>query len=247
MSDENNGQVAKVEPAFVPSAIERVIVQGDLAAMSEVDRTRYFMAVCESLGVNHLTRPFAYISFKGKLFLQPLKGCYEQLRRRDNVSLAVTNRQFINGTYVVSVRATLPTGRIDEADGVVWVEGLKGDDLANRMLVAETKGKNRVTASICGLGLAETGESDEPHVVGMDHQPREAITGKIADQPKSEAFKELGTKLEAAKSPEDVAAVGKELNARKGELGTGEFEALVGMGTIRRKEVTHKSPAATVG
>lgn len=221
-----------------PSAIEQVLIQGDLSKLSEVDRTRYYLKVCESLGLNPLTQPFEYIVLGGKLKLYARKDATEQLRRRDGVSIVIVNRQLVSGAYVVTARATLPSGRCDEADGVVWVDGLKGEQMAVALMRAETKSKRRVTLSLCGLGMLDEAEVDGVPVT-VEHRPVAAL----ADTPKSEAYKELSGKLETAQSPEDVAAVGKVMKERKGELGTGEWESLVEKGATRRKELV-KSPAA---
>ena len=42
-------------------ALERVLIQGDLSPLAEADRITYYSRVCESLGLNPLTQPFAYI------------------------------------------------------------------------------------------------------------------------------------------------------------------------------------------
>jgi hypothetical protein len=47
---------------------------------------------------------------------------------------------------------------MDSSIGAVSVDGLKGDDLANAMMKAETKSKRRVTLSICGLGMLDETE-----------------------------------------------------------------------------------------
>jgi hypothetical protein len=63
------------------NAIEKVLVQGDMAALTESDRIAYYSRICESLGLNPLTQPFAYIKLNGKLVLYAKRECTEQLRR----------------------------------------------------------------------------------------------------------------------------------------------------------------------
>jgi hypothetical protein len=152
--------------------IERVLIQGDLSKLSGDDRVRYYNAVCDSLSLNPLTRPFEYIVLNGRLTLYAKRECTEQLRRRDKVSVTIVSRELVEGVYVVTARATLPDGRSDESIGAVTVEGLKGEARANSYMRCETKAKRRVTLSICGLGvLDETEVSDIPGVVEPPTQP----------------------------------------------------------------------------
>jgi len=137
--------------------IEQVVVQGDLKSLSPSDRVIYYKQVCESMGLNPLTKPFDYITLNGKLTLYARKDCAEQLRRRDNVSLSIVKTDRLEDVYVVTARATTPDGRCDESTGAVNLGALKGEALANAVMKAETKAKRRVTLSICGLGwLDET-------------------------------------------------------------------------------------------
>ncbi len=48
------------------SAIEATLVQGDLSRLTPDQRLNYFKAVCESVGLNPLTKPFEYQTFQGK-------------------------------------------------------------------------------------------------------------------------------------------------------------------------------------
>lgn len=138
--------------------LERVVVGGDLSGMTAPDRVAYYSKVCESLGLNPLTRPFEYITLNGKLTLYARKDATEQLRKRDKVSVSIVGRELVEDVYVVTARATLPDGRTDESIGAVSVGGLKGENKANAMMKAETKSKRRVTLSICGLGMLDETE-----------------------------------------------------------------------------------------
>lgn len=73
--------------ATVPQmgAIERVLVEGDLSPLSTDERARYYKAVCDSVGLNPLTKPFAYIKLNGKLVLYALRDATDQLRKIHNV------------------------------------------------------------------------------------------------------------------------------------------------------------------
>jgi hypothetical protein len=138
--------------------LERVIVQGDLSKLSPTERVVYYKQVCESAGLNPLTKPLEFITLNGKLVLYALRAATDQLRAKHGVSITILTREKIDDTYLVTARATLPTGRTDEAMGAVNLKGLAGDALANAYLKCETKAKRRVTLSICGLGMLDETE-----------------------------------------------------------------------------------------
>lgn len=140
------------------NAIELTLLQGDLSKLNPNEKLSYFKSVCESVGLNPLTKPFEYIKLNGKEVLYATKGCAEQLRAVHKVSLRVTDTKKIEDVYVVTVEATDASGRTDSATGAVSVNGLKGDALANSFMKAETKAKRRVTLSICGLNMLDETE-----------------------------------------------------------------------------------------
>jgi hypothetical protein len=139
--------------------IEQVIIQGDLAKLSPIERVSYYREVCASLSLNPLTKPFEYITLNGKLTLYALKTCTDQLRGVHGVSITKLERQRLDDLYVVTAYAE-SGGRQDSSMGVVNIKGLQGESLANALMKAETKAKRRVTLSLCGLGWADESEVD---------------------------------------------------------------------------------------
>lgn len=144
----------------ISSAIEAALVQGDLSKLTAEQRISYYRAVCESVGLNPLTKPFDYITLNGKLTLYAKRDCTDQLRKLNSVSITITAREAIGDVYVVTARAKDAKGREDESTGAVAIAGLKGEALANAYMKAETKAKRRVTLSVCGLGLLDESEMD---------------------------------------------------------------------------------------
>lgn len=173
------------ELATVGAAVEQVLIGGDLSKLTPEQRVSYYKAVCDSVGLNPLTRPFDYITLNGKLTLYAKRDCTDQLRSRPGkeVSVKITDRATIEGVYVVTAQATDKGGRTDESTGAVNIAGLKGDFLANAFMKAETKAKRRVTLSICGLGLLDETEVESipdarPHV----ERPALTENGKAGGQ-----------------------------------------------------------------
>ena len=162
--------------------LEQVVVQGNLATLSENERIGYYARVCESLGLNPLTRPFEYITLNGKLTLYARKDATDQLRDIHGVSIHNLERvhDHDNGMYVVIAHATDRKGREDSGMGVVAVAGLKGEALANAMMKAETKAKRRATLSICGLGWMDEVEAFDARAIEV--APRAALAEGIASR-----------------------------------------------------------------
>ena len=142
------------------SAIEAVLGYGDLKKLSIPQRTAYYNRVCESLGLNPLTRPFAFIELNGKLVMYALRDCTDQLRKIHTVSISIASREKLDDIYIVTARAVLPSGRVDESIGAVPLGNLRGEGLANALMKAETKAKRRVTLAICGLSVLDETELD---------------------------------------------------------------------------------------
>ena len=96
------------------SAIESVLVAGDLSKLTTEQRISYYNQVCNSLGLNPLTRPFEYVTFQGRLTLYARRDCTDQLRSNRGVSVVITSREVANDILVVSARASLQDGRTDD-------------------------------------------------------------------------------------------------------------------------------------
>jgi hypothetical protein len=164
--------------------MEKVIVgMGDLSELSASQRAEYYAAVCKSLGLNPMTKPFEYLTLNGKLRLYALRDCADQLRRLHGISIYIANREKMSDIYVVTARAKDKTGREDESTGAVPLGNLRGDALANALMKAETKAKRRVTLSIAGLGwLDETElETVKSAVTGAPDTPVATIHDAVLD------------------------------------------------------------------
>lgn len=146
--------------------IEKALIHGDLSALNPVARIQFYNATCNSLGLNPLTKPFAYITLNGKLTLYALKDCTEQLRKIHGVSITSVTPQQVGELIVVVATARDANGKVDSSTGAVSIGNLKGENLANAMMKAETKAKRRVTLSICGLGLLDETEVQTLREIG---------------------------------------------------------------------------------
>lgn len=226
------------------TAIEAVLIKGDLSKLNEEQRTEYYMRLCNSIGLNPMTQPFQYLTLNGKLVLYARRDCADQLRKINGISIEIVSQDKTDGLLSIHVRAKDRDGRADEDLGVVsFPDTLKGDAAANAILKAVTKAKRRVTLSLSGLGfLDETEVADipaefkrpNPHVtrpadivptVEYDEQgePVDNIPrgdGQIERMSKAMArpdFAAAQQELRAIKNPDELAKWGK---ANANRIGT---------------------------
>lgn len=164
-------------PALDMTAIERVIVAGDLSKLSPDERWRYYLNVCQSIGLNPFTRPLEYVVLSGKMVLYANKGAAEQLRRLYGISMAEPTVKIDSGLVIVTVSGTDARGRRDSEIGAVTLPP-SGEARANALMKALTKAKRRLTLSMCGLGMLDENEIDSipnvqrPGIDPLDEAPK---------------------------------------------------------------------------
>lgn len=154
----NGTNLAPFTLAKASEIIEAVMIRGDLANLTSEERAKYYVRVCQSVGLNPMTRPFEYIVLNNKLTLYARKDATDQLRALHKVSVTDLSESERDGVWVVTAKVRDAEGRTDAAKGAVTITGLKGDALANAIMKAETKAKRRATLSLCGLGLLDETE-----------------------------------------------------------------------------------------
>lgn len=161
------------------SAIEAVLIGGDLSKLTAPQRLQYYKRTCESLGLNPLTRPFDYITLNGKLTLYAKKDATDQLRSIHQVSIDDVEIRDVDDQFVVKVKGHDSTGRSDVELGVVRKTDMQGN-LANAQMKAVTKAKRRLTLSLCGLGMLD--ETEVETIPGANPVSI-ADDGEIVDSP----------------------------------------------------------------
>ena len=178
----DGGQLAVQAPQVDAAILDTVIGTGDLNALAPRDRVNMYLALCDSVGLNPLSRPFEYIKLQGKTTLYFKATGAEQLRVIHGVNVKIVGREMLDDMYIVTATAELPNGRSDEAQGIVCMEGLRGKEKANALMRCETKAKRRVTLSILGMSFledvyAKPRGADKGIVVHVD-----GATGEITNQ-----------------------------------------------------------------
>ena len=148
----------EVKNEIPPETLEKVLISGDLSALSPKERVSYYMTLCKILKLNPLVKPFEYSNYNGKLVLYALRGCTDQLREIRGINVEEISSKEESGLYVVTAKIRDKKGRTEISTGVVNIENLKGDARANAIMKAETKAKRRATLSICGLSMMDETE-----------------------------------------------------------------------------------------
>lgn len=212
---EGTAVATRPQPS-VGEVVEQALVKGDFSKLTTEQRLGYVKQLCESLGLNFLTRPFDFFTDKksGKMTLYARKDCTDQLRKIHGVTLEVAGRDVVFvDCLLVQVRATITHNkakRHDEDIGVVCLAGLKGDDKANALMKAVTKAKRRVTLSICGLGgIPDESELEDVAAAEMPRVEVHATPAQSRQQPAAPA-----TLSERPATPEQLG----QIKTLKGEL-----------------------------
>lgn len=171
--------------------MESVMLGGDLSKLTPSQRVSYYRSVCESIGVNYLTKPFDYIWLNKKdgdkwikvLTLYAKKDCTDQLRKINSVSIIDVNIVETEKQFIVKVKGQDKEGRQDVEIGVVNKGDMRGDS-ANEKMKAVTKAKRRLTLSLCGLGwLDETEVQTIPDAIPSTVDPSTGeIIGSVPDE-----------------------------------------------------------------
>ena len=135
--------------------LESIVQRGDLSGLTPPERARFYVQMCEGLGLNPHAQPFAFLRLNGKEVLYATRGATDQL-----AAIHKLNREIIDGPKVIDLagtklvyavcRVTHPNGRIETATATVPLV-----DPVNVLMKAETKAKRRATLSILGLGVLD--------------------------------------------------------------------------------------------
>jgi len=143
------------DPATRGKVIDSIVLRGDLSGLGPGERAKFYVQMCEGLGLNPTSQPFAFLRLNGKEILYATRGATDQLAAMHRV-----NREIIDGPKVIDLggqklvycvaKATMPNGRTETA-----IATLPLADPANVLMKAETKAKRRVTMSILGLSLLD--------------------------------------------------------------------------------------------
>ena len=164
-------EIEKQPPAPNEEALETLLFEGNLAKLSGKQKADYLLKLCDSTGLDPLTKPFDFIPTKeGKLVLYANKSAAAQLRKVNAVDL----RLVYAGPYasVAWIQGKFDIGEsidpkifmvVMQASRMIGEQYLTDFDIGTALMSegvdapmkAYTKAKRRVTLSICGIGFQE--------------------------------------------------------------------------------------------
>lgn len=155
MSKEGTQKDIAIDAETQTRVIESIVLRGDLSGLTPRDRARFYVTMCERLGLNPNAQPFAFLRLNGKEVLYATRGATDQLAAIHRI-----NREIVDGPKVIDLagtklvyavcRASHPNGRIETSTATVPLA-----DPMNVLMKAETKAKRRATLSILGLSLLD--------------------------------------------------------------------------------------------
>jgi len=167
--------------AEAAALFNKLVLQSDLSNLTETELVQYYKAVCNSLGMDALTKPFDVLVLQGKKTLYPNKAATAQLTKMHACHVELRDRTFTNGVCIVTARVTKADGSAVEDYGTVSVENLRGDGLANAIMKAATKAKRRAVLSAFGLGMTDESEIESIAGATTEEIPQHLIAETLPD------------------------------------------------------------------
>lgn len=149
--------------------ISSLVINGDLAKLTPDQKVQFYNYRCHQAGIDPAAKPFDLLKLNGKEILYANATCTQQLCATRGLSVSITNKEGVNGLYMVWAKVTDREGRSTENMGAVTVDNLKGDSLANAIMKAHTKATRRTVLAHCGLGMLDETETETiPNTQRMD-------------------------------------------------------------------------------
>lgn len=193
-------QLAKTDSTALQTLDENIIanlvINGDLKSLSEGQKVQFYNYRCQQAGIDPSAKPFDLLTLNGKQILYANATCTQQLCANRGLSVSITNKEGINGIYMVWAKVTDMEGRSTENMGAVSIDGLKGESLSNALMKAHTKATRRTVLAHCGLGML-----DETEAESIPGATKETINVTHEDVPKP-----LISDIQFAKLMERVAS-----------------------------------------
>jgi len=208
----------QIDTQTTARVVESLVLRGDISALNPEERSRFYLQICDSLGLAPATLPFAILRLNGKEVLYPTRAATDQLAAFHRLT-----REIVDGPRLIDIggakivlavcRATHPNGRIETATGMVPLKS-GAEDVCNSFLKAETKAKRRATLSLLGLGMMDESELDTvpahlksaaPPIV-LQQQPEATPAEPPAETPPAPTLANFYARLEQIELPGECVA-----------------------------------------
>lgn len=244
-----------------PDIVSSLILQGDISQLNQTQRVEYITKLCDRVGVDPLTQPFKILKLQGKEVIYADKGCAQQLCKVYQISTEITRKEKIDDIYIVTTRAKMPDGRYTDEDGAVSVLNLKGDNLANALMKANTKSKRRAVLALCGLGIIDESEIEtikgaekveeptiKPPKIAVEapkkaEEPKKAQVVAEAEivPPKANTPQETAIIKPVKEAPKKKKSVAERLAMAKKQLGETLFEACLMSSDVKEEDINESN------
>lgn len=184
--DDGGYALSAAEQEAALEARDHAIATNDLSKLTPRQRVGLVLALCRSLDLNVLSRPFEFLVLDGKVVLYPTKSCTEQLGRLHQISVKKVRQQNVGDLHVVEVEGRRPNGVTSFASKYVSLRDhrgapLSGQKLADAFAKAETGAKRRLVLSMVGLaGLPDDDDAVPSRRIWMD------ADGELIERPTEE-------------------------------------------------------------
>lgn len=143
-----------------------IVTQGNLATLTEAQRTDYYLALCDALGLDPRFRPVDFIESQGRVVAYLNRGATDALARREGIQRDIVSRPQVVSIDTVKVvecvaSATDRNGRSETRTGTLILK-----DHATVFMKCETKAIRRATIASLGIGMLD--ESELSGIRGAD-------------------------------------------------------------------------------
>ena len=138
----------------------KLVLQGDLSQLTQTELVQYYVAVCNQVGIDPVTKPFDLLTLNNKKVLYPNKSCTAQLTAKYSPSVRIVSRERMGDVYCVVAEVTKRDGSCVQDQGVASFPSNGAEAQANAMMKATTKAKRRALLSAFGLGMLDESEVD---------------------------------------------------------------------------------------
>jgi hypothetical protein len=142
-------------PSDTLAKFDAVMLEKDYSKLTKEERSIFVRMQCRRAGLAPDLNPIEFINTDGKLRPYMNKGCAEQLRAIHNLDAPITEKQIINGFWVVQVRVADRNGRHEDEVGTSSASDPQG------LKKAVTQAKRRGTLAFCGMGALDVAADDD--------------------------------------------------------------------------------------
>ena len=139
-----------------------ILARGNIASLSEEDRTRYILALCDALGLDPRFKPVDLIPGQGGALVPYLnRGATDSLARREGIQrVTVVSPKVVD---IDGVKCVLSIARATDTRTLRYEERTATmilRDHANAYMRCETKAIRRATIAVLGIGMLDESELD---------------------------------------------------------------------------------------